>query len=128
MLKKVPVLEAKKQENNRKPKNMWKPGKSGNPKGRPPKDYSITEAIRAVMDEKPEVKRALAEKIVEMALGGDFNAIKTIWAYMDGQPRQPLDLMQTDNEQFDKLREIVSELQDNIKTRLKKEKSIASLS
>jgi hypothetical protein len=67
---------------------LWKPGESGNPMGRPHKGHSITETIRRMMDEKPEIKKALASKILQSALDGDITAMKTIWNYIDGMPLQ----------------------------------------
>lgn len=67
---------------------LWKEGQSGNPKGRPPKGHSITETIRAMMDERPEIKKALAAKVLQMASEGDITAMKTIWNYLDGMPTQ----------------------------------------
>lgn len=59
-----------------------------NPNGRPKKGHSITETIRAMMDEKPEIKKALGAKILQMAMEGDVTAMKTIWNYLDGMPTQ----------------------------------------
>lgn len=70
----------------------FKPGESGNPNGRPPKGYSITETVRAMLNEKPEIKHALATKVMEAALKGDIAAQKMIWQYMDGMPKQAVDL------------------------------------
>lgn len=64
----------------------YKSGQSGNPNGRPLKEYSITEAIRGMMTENPEIKTALAEKVIAMALKGDMTAIKTLWGHLDGLP------------------------------------------
>ena len=66
----------------------FKPGETGNPNGRPKKEHSITQTIRDMMDEKPEIKKALSAKILEMAMKGDITAMKTIWQYMDGMPIQ----------------------------------------
>ena len=74
------------------PKTAWKKGESGNLNGRPPKGHSITETIKAMMAERPEIKRALGQKILEMALKGDITAIKTLWNYMDGMPAQNIGL------------------------------------
>jgi len=71
-----------------KTSTSFKPGQSGNPNGRPPKEHSITATIRAMMDEKPEIKKALGTKILDMALKGDMTAMKTLWNYMDGMPIQ----------------------------------------
>jgi len=59
-----------------------------NRNGRPPKGHSITETIRAMMDERPEIKKALAAKVLQMASEGDITAMKTIWNYLDGMPTQ----------------------------------------
>jgi len=76
----------------------WKPGQSGNPKGRPPKGHSITETIRSMMDEDPQVKRKLADKVIKMALEGNVVAIRTIWQYLDGLPQQKTDITTLDKE------------------------------
>lgn len=73
-----------------KASTSWKPGQTGNPHGRPLKEHSITATIKAMMDEKPEIKKALGAKIFEMALKGDITAIKTLWNYIDGMPQQDL--------------------------------------
>lgn len=64
----------------------WKSGQSGNAKGRPPKGHSVTEMVKQMMDEQPELKRSLVTKIVNLAIEGDLTAIKLIWNYMDGMP------------------------------------------
>lgn len=71
---------------NPHPSKSFKPGESGNPNGRPPKGYSITETIKAMMAEKPEIKQALSTKVIEMALKGDLAAIKLVWGYLEGMP------------------------------------------
>lgn len=70
----------------------FKPGEVNNPNGRPPKEHSITQTIRDMMDEKPEIKKALGTKILDMALKGDITAMKTLWNYMDGMPQQDVEL------------------------------------
>ena len=75
--------------------HRWQPGESGNPNGRPKKGHSITETIKAMMDERPEIKKALAAKVLQMASEGDITAMKTIWNYLDGMPMQKSDLRVT---------------------------------
>jgi hypothetical protein len=70
----------------------WKPGQSGNPKGRPPKGYSISDMMKEMLGNNPTVKQKLGEKIMSLALAGDVAAIKTLWAYMDGTPIQHSDI------------------------------------
>lgn len=70
-----------------------------NRKGRPLKGHSITETIRAMMDEKPEIKKALGAKILKMALDeGDMAAIRLLWNYLDGMPMQINEVMGKDGE------------------------------
>lgn len=67
---------------------LWKPGQSGNPAGRPPKGYSITETIKEMMDAQPEIKKALSKVILQKALEDkDMTAIKLLWSYLDGMPK-----------------------------------------
>ena len=74
----------------------WKPGQSGNPKGRP-KGISLVDALQAVLKAKAEdsgrpVKTLVAEKLVELALAGNLEAIKLCFEYTDGKPAQPVDV------------------------------------
>lgn len=83
-----------------KTSTSFKPGQTGNSNGRPKKEHSITQTIRDMMDEKPEIKRALSSKILEMAMKGDITAMKTLWNYMDGMPQQGMDLNIKDFKKF----------------------------
>lgn len=69
---------------------QWKHGESGNPNGRPPKGYSITEAFRSMFEADPDKKREVVEAIRKKALDGDPTAQKLIWNYMDGMPLQKI--------------------------------------
>jgi hypothetical protein len=71
---------------------QFKPGESGNPNGRPPKGYSITEWFKEMLNSKPEVKDAIGKSIMKKALEGDTTAQKMVWSYMDGMPQQHTDL------------------------------------
>jgi hypothetical protein len=79
-----------KQERNEKGQLL--PGSTANPNGRPPKGYSITEMMREMLANKPEVKEAIGAMIAAKAMEGDQVAIKTLWQYMDGMPSQGLEL------------------------------------
>ena len=70
--------------------NLKKKGAEANPNGRPKKHCSITETIKEMMRGKPEIKLALGQKILEMALKGDMTAMKTLWQYIDGMPKQSM--------------------------------------
>lgn len=82
---------SEKQENNRNP-SWFKPGESGNPHGRPPKGHSITETFKQMLGAKIEIKQALVNKTLRLALDGDITAIRLIWNYMDGLPLQATDI------------------------------------
>jgi hypothetical protein len=90
-----------------KTSTSFKPGQVANPNGRPPKGYSITEMVKQMLQEKPEIRQAIATKIFEKALQGDPAAYKLVWQYMDGMPQQKVDLTVT------KVDEILDELETN---------------
>lgn len=71
-----------------KTSTSFKAGQSGNPKGRPPKGYSITEWFKSMLDKRPEVKDAIGNSILKKALEGDTTAQKLVWNYLDGMPKQ----------------------------------------
>lgn len=75
-----------------KTRTSFKPGNNANPKGRPPKGYSITEMMKEMLSSDPKVKEKLGKVIIAKALEGDTTAIKTVWQYMDGMPKQSMDV------------------------------------
>lgn len=79
-----------KQEKKTNPSH-WRPGQSGNPKGRPLKGHSITDAFKQMLDSQPEEKQKLVQAILKHALEGDMTAAKLIWNYMDGMPLQKIE-------------------------------------
>ena len=78
----------------------FKKGQSGNPKGRPPKEYCLTDILRA-QGELEDVetpagkiarKQAIAQKLWSMAMGGDVQSLKYVYDRIDGKPRESIDL------------------------------------
>jgi len=72
-------------------KPHWVEGQSGNPNGRPRKEFSLTEAMREfIAEDDPDRKKArkdiLVEKTYQMAQRGDISAIKEIWNRLEGLP------------------------------------------
>ena len=61
----------------------WKKGESGNYSGRPKKDRALTAALEAAVD-----KQELADKLVELAMGGDMMAVRYIYDRIEGSPTQ----------------------------------------
>lgn len=80
-----------------KTRTSFKPGNNANPKGRPPKGYSITEMMKEMLSSDPKVKEKLGKVIIAKALEGDTTAIKTVWQYMDGMPKQNVTLEGNEN-------------------------------
>ena len=84
---------------NPNPPNQWPVGKSGNAKGAPKKDESLTGLLRSYMDEtvNPEGKKrkdAFIQAVAKHAVKGDATLIKYLWDRLDGQMKQEI-LMQT---------------------------------
>lgn len=91
-LQNLPLLQMSETEKKQRGGVQFKPGQSGNPNGRPPKGYSITEMMKEMLNNKPEVKQAIGAVIAAKAMEGDATAIKTLWQYMDGMPKQGIEL------------------------------------
>ena len=58
----------------KRPPNQWKPGQTGNPKGRPPGQSEITRLRASLADDVPEILAGL----VLAAKGGDVQAARLI--------------------------------------------------
>jgi hypothetical protein len=69
-----------------------KTGAKANPNGRPPKGYSITEWFQNMLNSDPKVKDELGQAILAKAKAGDPTALKLVWNYMDGLPKQAVDV------------------------------------
>lgn len=72
--------------------NGFKKGQSGNPKGPPRKEWSLSNAMREYLDEPdPIVKLSRRDVFIESqylhAIKGDPTAAKHIWNYLDGMPK-----------------------------------------
>ena len=71
--------------------NQWKPGQSGNPKGRP-KSATISEEIRAALEEfikhggqNLSTREAIAQVIIKQALAGRYTFVKEIMDRTEGR-------------------------------------------
>jgi hypothetical protein len=73
--------------------HQFKPGVSGNPKGRPPKK-PITEKLAAAMEAVGDDGRSMAERVaqrlVEMCLAGDLAALREVLDRLEGKVTLPL--------------------------------------
>jgi hypothetical protein len=80
----------KQRNNSEKRGRPFSQGESGNPRGRPPKGETLTDALKAVIGE--EGKTLVAEKLLTLALGKGkrgkpyFPALKYLFDRVDGEP------------------------------------------
>jgi len=91
---------------------LFKPGKSGNPGGRP-KGTSLTSAMRKRLGEiAPQAivtklglpegatwRDVLVETTVRAAVADDSPARKLVWEYCEGAPKQTLDVTQHESDE-----------------------------
>ncbi|MDA2928732.1 DUF5681 domain-containing protein [Acidobacteria bacterium AH-259-O06] len=105
--------------NKRPPKqSRWKPGLSGNPKGRPKKSECLTSILKeeiAKIDPEDRKKRTWVELVaiatIKLAIKGNATALKEVWERMDGKVKQDLGLeptapIQVLNYEVSKLRQL----------------------
>jgi hypothetical protein len=95
------------------------PGKSGNPKGRPTKEKTFTDALRAALNQvDPKTKRRklldVADKLVECAIDGEGWAICQVADRLDGKPHSESTLNVNDNRSLSELAdaEIVARIEE----------------
>ncbi len=76
----------------------FKPGQSGNPKGRPKKGFSWADVLNRLGEENIKIgveditkKEAVARKLWSEAAKGEQWAINALMDRMDGKPRQVVD-------------------------------------
>jgi len=90
------VKQTKNKPKRKAPKTAWKPGQSGNPKGRPPAGWSWAELLREAGEEidkksgKP-FKELVSKKLWKKCMEGDVRAIKELMNRMDGMPLQKVE-------------------------------------
>lgn len=78
----------------------WKPGQSGNPRGRL-SEKLFADAVRIAVNEEDPISgkrklRRIAEKLVELALEGEAWAIQQVADRLDGKPAQSIDAQLSD--------------------------------
>jgi len=80
---------------NPNPENQFKPGQSGNLKGRPKREWTVAglieEAMEAEDDTGVSYKKIVYDKLVSMAKAGDIQAVKEVNQRLDGMPKQTID-------------------------------------
>ncbi len=93
----IPVIEAEKQGKISKAKPMsWKPGQSGNPNGRPKRDWTFAGEIEKALEEATKdgktIKHHLVRSLLKAGLSGNVIAIEKIMNRLDGMPQQKVEM------------------------------------
>jgi hypothetical protein len=111
----------------------FKPGQSGNPKGRP-KSLTLSEAYRrelAKVDESDPDKRTyaelLAEQMIVKAKGGDVAALREIADRTEGKARQTINLTVEKREQLERAIDGIMREAEQAGEPCSREEAIASL-
>lgn len=110
-------------ENKRDEKGRYLEGVSGNPEGRPKgAGISITTEIKRKLNEvnpkhKATYLQLFIQRIMKKAIeDGDTRIIKEIWNYIDGMPKQSLDVTKKSeimsDEEYKKIDKILSQNAD----------------
>ena len=84
-----------KQVNNRTSKGTFKKGVSGNPKGRPPKEFALNDHIREIANKplgrsKKTMLEAVISTVYDEALNGNMTAVNFLADRILGKPAQTL--------------------------------------
>ena len=81
-----------------------------NRRGRPKKGTALTDILNYKLDTADDTgkmkREAVAEKIIELAVGGDVAALKYIFDRVDGKPKESIEL--TDGDVETKLKGILN--------------------
>jgi hypothetical protein len=75
----------------------WKKGQSGNPAGRPKREWSMATLIEDALNEIDATsglnwKQLVVKRLLTLAIGGDMNAIREINDRIDGRAKQSIDI------------------------------------
>lgn len=77
----------------------WKPGVSGNPKGRPP-EKPMKAALDAAAESDPDLIADLIRVGIVQAKNGDFRYWKEIWDRFDGKVPAPVEVIEDDRPDY----------------------------
>ena len=119
-------IAVKQQSNSKKrvPGKPFKKGQSGNPNGRPKKEFNIPDILRKLADEPSEKQKKITRleqvclKALEQAQNGDKDARQWIANRMEGMAKQSIDMKVNQNV---KIEEKLNELKDATEEQLLEE-------
>jgi len=78
---------------NRRLDGTFGAGNIANPNGRPKKGQTLTDCMREYLESKNTTtgvvrKEEFVAKVAKMAFDGDATALRLIWNYLEGMPKQ----------------------------------------
>lgn len=94
-----------------------------NKEGRPSKPFSVVEKLRMKVATNPALMEDILKVIIDLIKNGDTSMIRMFVAYMDGQPKQTIDLNPANDDDVDKLRDIVSQIRNDIRKKRTKSRA-----
>jgi len=74
----------------RGPGRPWKPGESGNPRGRPKKDVCLTTLAKAALEADPELAQKAVKKWLDQVVKGDAVARRELLDRLEGRVPVPV--------------------------------------
>lgn len=110
-------------------------GQSGNPNGRRPGSKTMSSAVYKMLDDVAKDKNGqfmvdenkkfltyrqlITKQLLHKAVNGDMNAIKQVFAYIDGAPQEYLDLTTNGDSIKDFGDDILEQMASEMEARLK---------
>jgi hypothetical protein len=112
------VTEPIKSADNRQANGRFGLGNNANPQGRPIMGNAVSDVLRQIIEEEPDKKRALGEKLLEMALSGNLPAIREVLDRLEGKPTTRVELKDTSERESEtvRLKEVLNEISDRRRT------------
>lgn len=79
----------------------WKPGQSGNPRGRPPRGETMTDLLKRLaevqFDDARSKREAICEIMLRKAAEGEPWAVRETWDRIEGKPAVHIEVSKKDD-------------------------------